>query len=76
VLSDFDAAKTTFGRVGKMFPGNSEVPEALGLIARREKHWDQSVACFEQALALDRVTWSYSASRHGVTAGIDNSRPH
>src|SRR5262249_23773565 len=38
VLSDFDAAKTTFGRVSKMFPGNSEVREALGLIARREGH--------------------------------------
>ena len=53
VVSDLDAAKTTFGRVSKMFPGNSEVPEALGLIARREGHWDQSVAYFEQALARD-----------------------
>jgi tetratricopeptide (TPR) repeat protein len=26
---------------------------ALGLIARREGHWDQSIAYFEQALALD-----------------------
>ena len=26
---------------------------ALGLVARREGHWDQSVAYFEQALALD-----------------------
>src|SRR5262249_22343054 len=67
VLSDFDAAKTTFSRVSKMFPGNSEVPEALGLIARREGHWDQSVAYFEQALALDprnvellsNTAWSY-----------------
>jgi len=36
-----------------MLPGNSEVPTALGLIARRDGHWDQSIACFEQALALD-----------------------
>ena len=26
---------------------------ALGRIARREGHWDQSVAYFDQALALD-----------------------
>ena len=36
-----------------MLPGSSEVPYALGRIARREGHWDQSIAYFEQALALD-----------------------
>jgi TolB-like protein/Tfp pilus assembly protein PilF len=53
VLRDYGAAKTTFDRVSKMLPGNSEVPMALALIARREGHWNQSIACFEQALALD-----------------------
>jgi TolB-like protein/Tfp pilus assembly protein PilF len=53
VLRDFGAAKTTFDRSGRMLPGSSEVPKALGLIARREGHWDQSIACFEQALTLD-----------------------
>jgi len=53
VLLDYGGAKTTFGRVGKMLPGDSEVPRALGLIARREGHWDPSIAYFEQALALD-----------------------
>ena len=53
VLRDYGAAKTTFGRVGKMLPSNSEVPYALGLVTRREGHWDQSIAYFEQALALD-----------------------
>jgi tetratricopeptide (TPR) repeat protein len=52
-LRDYGPAKTTFDRVSKMLPGNSEVPMALGLIARREGHWDQSTAYFEQALALD-----------------------
>ena len=52
-LLDYGAAKTTFGRVSKMLPGSSEVPHALGLIARREGQWDQSIAYFEQALALD-----------------------
>jgi len=36
-----------------MLPGGSEGPYALGLVARREGHWDQSIAYFEQALSLD-----------------------
>ena len=47
------SAKTTFGRVSEMLPSSSEVPWALGLVARREGHWDESIAYFEQALALD-----------------------
>src|SRR5262245_59811481 len=53
VLRDHNAAKTTFVRVSKMLPGSSEVPSALGLIARREGQWDRSISYFEQALALD-----------------------
>ena len=70
-LRDYGAAKTTFGRVSKMLPGSSEVPSALGLIARREGQWDQSIAYFEQALALDprnvellsNATWGYGWHR-------------
>ena len=36
-----------------MLPNSSEVPNALALIARREGHWEKSIAYFEQALALD-----------------------
>src|ERR1051325_7342970 len=53
VLRDYGPAKATFGRVSQMLPGSSEVPYALGRVARREGHWDQSIAYFEQALALD-----------------------
>ena len=53
VLRDYGLAKTTFGRVSKMLPGSSEVPAALAFVARREGHWDESVAYWEQALALD-----------------------
>jgi len=52
-LYDYGAAKTTFERISKLLPGSSEVPFALGRVARREGHWDQSIAYFEQALALD-----------------------
>jgi serine/threonine protein kinase/Tfp pilus assembly protein PilF len=52
-LRDNGLAKTTFERVGKMLPGSSEVPAALAFIARREGHWDQGIAYYEQALALD-----------------------
>jgi TolB-like protein/class 3 adenylate cyclase/Tfp pilus assembly protein PilF len=53
VLRDYVFAKTTFGRVSKMLPGSSEVPTALGAVARREGHWDESIANREEALALD-----------------------
>jgi TolB-like protein/Flp pilus assembly protein TadD len=53
VLRDYTSAKTTFKRVSKMLPSSSEVPMALGLIARREGNWDQSITYYEQALALD-----------------------
>jgi TolB-like protein/cytochrome c-type biogenesis protein CcmH/NrfG len=53
VLRDYGAARATFRRVRKMLSGSSEVPWALGRIARREGHWDQSTVYFEQALVLD-----------------------
>jgi len=53
VLRDYGPAKTTFGRVSEMLPGSGEVPKALGYVARREGQWDQSVAYFRKALALD-----------------------
>ena len=71
VLRDYGSARTTFSRVSKMLPGSSEVPEALGTIARREGHWDQSIAYFERALTLDPrdvkllmdAAWTYAMLR-------------
>ena len=53
VLRDYGSAKTTFGRITRMLPSNSEARGALGAVTRRQGHWDESVAYFEQALALD-----------------------
>jgi TolB-like protein/Tfp pilus assembly protein PilF len=53
VLRDFGAAKATFDRVSNMLPGNSEVRGALGRVTRRQGHWDQSIAYYEQALIID-----------------------
>ena len=72
VLADYGAAKTTFERVSKMSPGSSEAPSALGRVARRAGHWDESIAYLEQALALDPrnvellffgVSWTYAQLR-------------
>ena len=52
VLGDYGLAKSTFRLVSKMLPSSSEVPYALGRVARREGNWDESVAYFEQALTL------------------------
>jgi serine/threonine protein kinase/Tfp pilus assembly protein PilF len=53
VLRDYGAAKTTFERVSKMLPGSSEVPRAMGFVARRQGHWEESIAYFEQSLTVD-----------------------
>ena len=71
VLHDYGLAKTTFGRVRKMLPGNSEVLYALAAIARSEGHWDESVAYWERGLALNprntalltEVAFTYAALR-------------
>jgi TolB-like protein/predicted Zn-dependent protease len=76
VLHDYGMAKATFARVSRMLPGNSQVSYALGAIARREGHWDESVAYWERGLALDprntvlltEVAFTYAALRQFSTA--------
>ena len=53
VLRDYGLAKTTFKELSKLLPGSSEVPHALGFIAGEAGHLDESIAYFEQGLALD-----------------------
>jgi TolB-like protein/Tfp pilus assembly protein PilF len=53
VLYDYQLANTTFKRVNKMLPGNSEVAVGIAFTARRQGNWDESVAYWEQGHALD-----------------------
>ena len=76
VLRDYGSARTTFERISKLLPGTSEVPYALGRIARRQGRWDESNAAFEQALASDprniellaAAAWNYTMLRQFPTA--------
>jgi serine/threonine protein kinase/Tfp pilus assembly protein PilF len=70
VLRDYGLAKTTFKQVGKMLPGSSEVPYALGLIAQDERNWDESIAYFEQALTLDPRNMDLLVSAADTYAGL------
>jgi serine/threonine protein kinase/Flp pilus assembly protein TadD len=65
VLRDYDLAKATFGRDRELLPGSSDVPGALGLIARRQGHWNESVAYLEQTLVLDprNTEWLATAAQ-------------
>ena len=71
VLQDYGLPRPRSSRVSKLLPGSSEVPYALARVAQREGHWDQSVAYYEQALALDPrnvellndAAWTYAMLR-------------
>ena len=71
VLGDSGAARTTLERVSKILPNSSEVRRFLAQIAKRVGHLDQSIAYFEQALALDprhmqtliQAAWTYTDLR-------------
>jgi serine/threonine protein kinase/Tfp pilus assembly protein PilF len=53
VMRDYGLAETTFQLVRKMLPDSSEVVDALALAAEWDGHWDESIAYWEEALALD-----------------------
>ena len=71
VLRDYRLAETTFGLLRKALPGSSEVPFALGSVARREGNWEASIAYCEEALAMDprnvelltNTAWTYAMLR-------------
>ena len=68
VLRDYELAKATFGHVRELLPGSSDSPGALASIARRQGHWDESVAYWEQTLALDPRNTLWLANAAGTYA--------
>jgi serine/threonine-protein kinase len=52
-LGDYGLAKTTFKELSKLLPGNSEIPAALGDVTESAGDMDESIAYFEQGIALD-----------------------
>ena len=52
-LHDYEVARKTFLRVGKLLPGRGEIPVALAQIARRQGKWKEAVAYYDQAVLLD-----------------------
>ena len=53
VLRDYGLPKPRSIASAKCYQATARYHMALALITRREGHWDQSIAYFEQALALD-----------------------
>ncbi len=56
VEHDYDGAGRHFEQLLGKWPNNSEILEALGLIARRQGHWDQAKAYLDRAVALDPLS--------------------
>jgi TolB-like protein/predicted Zn-dependent protease len=56
VERDYNAATRRFEQLLGEWPNNSEILEALGLILRRQGHWDQSKTYLDRAIALDPLS--------------------
>ncbi|HEV2717090.1 MAG TPA: tetratricopeptide repeat protein, partial [Terriglobales bacterium] len=53
VLVDYDGARRSFEQLRPKLPNSAEIPEALGIITRREGRWDESVVYTNEAIALN-----------------------
>jgi len=53
VESDLSGARRLFEQLRTELPGNSDIVEALALIARREGRWDDSQELYRQAIEMD-----------------------
>ena len=61
-LGDFDTANRQVNAAAQLFPNDSEVLQALGLVERRRGHLREAISHFEHAFLLDpndvRLVWS------------------
>jgi TolB-like protein/Tfp pilus assembly protein PilF len=53
ILRDYPQAKVLFEQLRARAPNNSDVPDALAAVARRQGLWDESLRYSEQAMALN-----------------------
>jgi len=58
VERDYDGAAGRFKELVAKWPSNAEILEALGLILRRQGHWQDSTAYLDRAVALDPLSLS------------------
>ena len=56
VERDYNAARRRFEQLLGKWPNDSEILEALGLILRRQGHWDQSKTYLDRAIVLDPLS--------------------
>jgi len=56
VERDYNAATRRFEQLLGKWPNNSEILGALGLIVRRQGHWDQSKTYLDRAIVLDPLS--------------------
>jgi TolB-like protein len=53
VEQDYDAAAARFEQLLGKWPNNADALQALGLIVRRQGHWDRAKTYLDKAVALD-----------------------
>ncbi len=53
VLRDYDGAAKAFGRAVSESPGDKLALQLLGLVERRQGHWDRALVHLQQAATLD-----------------------
>jgi TolB-like protein/class 3 adenylate cyclase/Tfp pilus assembly protein PilF len=53
VLRDYEGARQSFEQLRTKLPNSADIPEALGMIARRQGRWNESRAYTDQAIALN-----------------------
>ena len=75
VLRDYGAAKTTFGRVSKMLPGSSEVPDALGRLPDARDTGMKALPTSSKPSPWTHVMWIYSWRRQRLTRCFDSCQP-
>jgi tetratricopeptide (TPR) repeat protein len=56
VERDYDGAARRFAELHGKWPNNADVLVPLGLIARRQGHWDQARSYLDQAVTLDPMS--------------------